>query len=107
MSKNLYDIAKRALDEADDDYDDGLIECGEIPEKANEILQHKLDCKGQYVYCRTFWLEDKDSDLDTALSEMIGFCIKHRAVITDYTVVYYDYQDFVFVVFLSNEPIDE
>lgn len=107
MNKNLYNTVKRAIDEADDDYLDGLIECGDIPDRAGEILQHKLECNGQHVYWRAFWHEDCDSDIDIALADMIGFCLKNKKAITDFVVVKCEHQDFVFVVFLTDELIDD
>lgn len=108
MNKELYETAKRALCEADDDYSDDKIECGEIPDRAGEILKHKLDCQGQHVHWRAFWYEDDDADLDCALAETIDFCVKHPDI-TSYAVVAYELQDFVFVVYLTekDENLDE
>ena len=99
MNKELYKAAKQALDEADQDYLGEQIECGEIPERATELLKHRFDCIGQRVHTRCFWIDDKDADLDSALSETIEFCMEHQ--ITSYAVVNYSDKDFVFVVYFS------
>ena len=105
MNKDLYAAAARALDEASDDYDESRIECGEIPERAGELLEHRLDCRGQRVVWRAFWLEDNDSDLDCALSETIRFCMEHS--ITAYAIVSRAEQDLVFVVYLTKGDDDD
>ena len=102
MNKELYKTAKLALDEADDDYLDDKIECGEIPERAGEILKHKLDCPGQRVHWKSYYYEDDDADLDCVIADTVDFCLGHPDI-TSYAVVAYESQDFVFVVYLANE----
>lgn len=101
MSKMLYETAQRAMKEALDNYYDGVFDLNYVPEKAGEILEHELDCCGQRVYSRPFWVEDNDSDLDCALNETIQFCLEHK--VKDYTIVLDDSQELVFVVYLVDE----
>lgn len=101
MSKQLYETAQRAMNEAMDGYYDGVYELDYVPEKAGELLEHRLDCAGQRVYTRPFWIEDNDADLDRALAETIKFCMEHK--VSDYAIVIDDSQALVFVVYLINE----
>ena len=101
MSKQLYETAQRAMNEAMDDYCDGLYDLSYVPEKVGELLEHRLDCAGQRLYTRAFWIEDNDADLDSALDETIQFCMEHK--VKDYTIVLDESQELVFVVYLINE----
>lgn len=101
MSKRLHETAERAMKEALDDYYDGIFDLNYVPEKAGEILEHELDCAGQRVYTRPFWVEDNDADLDCALDETIQFCLEHK--VKDHTIVLDDSQELVFVVYLVDE----
>ncbi len=101
MTKNLYETAERAMKKALDDYYDGVFDLKYVPEKAGEILEQELNCNGQKVYTRPFWLEDNDADLDCALDEKIKFCLEHK--VKDHAIVLDDSQELVFVVYLVDE----
>lgn len=101
MSKQLYEISKLAMQDAMDGYYDEIYELDYVPEKAGEILEHKLNNEDQKVYTRPFWIEDNDADLDSALDETIKFCLEHK--VKDYTIVLDDSQELVFVVYLLDE----
>ena len=100
MNNELYKTVKRALDEADADYIDDEIECGEIPDRAGELLKHRLGCDGQHVSWQAFYY-DKDGDsIHDIICNTIDFCRTHSDI-TSYTIVDYKNQEFLFVVYIT------
>ena len=109
MNTDLYETTRNALGEAFDDYVAGKIECGEVPERATEILRHRLECPGQYVHTRCYWTDTNDSIYDlmgTAIDETIEFCTEHPDTY-GYAVVPFETNELVFVVYLTKACYDE
>lgn len=109
MNMELYKTTKNALDEAVDDYVAGKIECGEVPERATEILKHRLECPGQHVHTYCYWLDTNNSVYEligTAIDETIEFCTEHLDTY-GYTVVPFERHELVFIVYLTKACYNE
>lgn len=100
MNKELEKDIKLAIAEARDDYHDGNIECGEVPDRAAELLSHRLDCSGQRIHCFAYWDED-DDPISSIIEDTVSFCREHT--VEQYNIVYDDIAGFTFVLYITKE----
>ncbi len=101
MNKELYDIAKQAMQDAMNEYYDDRCELNDVPDIACDFIKERVETPTKEVRVRPFWIEDNDADLDSALDETIKFCMSHS--ISDYAIVFDDSQECVLVVYVLNK----
>ena len=97
----LHKFISQTIDNVLDEYVAGdTMEMAQIPERINEkLLQSQYNNDTTTVYGRFFWLDDKDSDVDCAMGEVIDFCLAHDVVA--YSINYDSFDDgFVYVAFV-------
>lgn len=101
-NKDLYDLASEKIERALDEYDHDDIEMGDIPTRIHDMMNLAISNANYHLFTQCFWLDDNDSDLDTALDSMIGYVINKKVMAYAVNLDTFD-DGFVFVSILEDK----
>lgn len=101
-NKDLYDLASEKIERAIDEYDHDDIEMGDIPTRIHDMMNLAISNASYHLFTQCFWLDDNDSDLDTALDSMIGYVVNRKVMAYAVNLDTFD-DGFVFVSVLEDK----
>ena len=95
----FFAITGNALDDAEQDYQEGKIEIHEIPASAGGKIKERLMCPGYSVEWQALWGGCDNDTISDTIGDALQFCMTHE--IKHWTVITKDDLGLTFIVYLA------